>query len=60
MIAEADKKKEEKSSCKMTFHVTDAKKMRASVNRIVEAGNEVIFGKRSWIKNKESGKKGLN
>ena len=56
MIAEVDKKKEEKSSCKMTFHVTDAKKMLASVSRIVEAGNEVIFGERSWIRNKGSGK----
>ena len=57
MTAEVEKEKEGKSSCKMTFHMTDAKKMLASVNRIVEAGNEVIFGKRSWIKNKESGKR---
>ena len=32
------------------FHMTDSKRMLASVTKMVEAGNEVIFGKRSWIR----------
>ena len=36
--------------CQMTFHVTDANKILASVNRMTEAGNEVHFDKvRSYI-----------
>ena len=30
--------------CAMTFHLTDCKRMPASVRRIVEAGNRVMFG----------------
>ena len=46
--------------CAMQFHVTDASKYLASVNRLVEAGNEVVFGKgagNSYIKNKATGSK---
>ena len=39
------------------FHMTDAKKMLASESKIIEAGNEVVFGEKSWIRHKESGKK---
>ena len=31
--------------CGMMFHVTDAKGLLASVGKIVEAGNTVVFGK---------------
>ena len=40
----------------MTLHVTDAKKMLASVSKIIEAGNEVVFGEKSWIRHKDSGR----
>jgi hypothetical protein len=37
--------------CQMTFHLTDASKFLASVNRMTEAGNEVNFNRReSFIK----------
>jgi hypothetical protein len=32
--------------CQMTFHVTDANKVLASVNKMTEAGNQVNFNKR--------------
>ena len=35
--------KAEEALCQMTFHVTDAKKMLASVSQIVKAGNVVHF-----------------
>ena len=41
-IAPVEKQKST-SLCQMTFHVTDAKKILASVNRMVEAGNTVVF-----------------
>jgi hypothetical protein len=37
--------------CQMAFHLTDASKFLASVNRMTEAGNEVNFNRReSFIK----------
>ena len=43
-IAPVDKHKAT-SACQMTFHVTDASKILASVNRMIEAGNNVVFAK---------------
>ena len=43
-IAPVEKKKAT-SVCQMTFHVTDASKILASVNRMIEAGNNVVFAK---------------
>ena len=43
-VAPVEKKKPT-SVCQMTFHITDAKKILASVNRMVEAGNSVVFPK---------------
>ena len=31
------------SVCQMTFHVTDASKILASVSKMTEAGNDVVF-----------------
>ena len=44
LIANAEKL--ETSVCQMTFHVTDANKILASVNKMTEAGNHVHFTKR--------------
>ena len=44
LIASAEKL--ETSVCQMTFHVTDANKILASVNKMTEAGNHVHFTKR--------------
>ena len=39
------------SVCQMTFHLTDANKILASVTKMTAAGNEVIFNNaRSYIK----------
>ena len=47
----------ETAVCQMTFHLTDASKILASVNKMTEKGNEVIFNKaRSFIKS-PSGRK---
>ncbi len=35
----------ESMRCAMMFHVTDSRRILAAVSRIVEAGNEVKFGK---------------
>ena len=43
-IAPVDKRKST-SVCQMTFQVTDASKILASVNRMIEAGNNVVFAK---------------
>ena len=43
MIAQVEEKRE-KVKCGMSFHVTDAKKLLASVAKMTEAGNEVRFG----------------
>ena len=46
--------------CSMEFHVTEAKRMLASVSRITKAGNVVWFGegeKESFIMNIKTGKK---
>ena len=46
--------------CGMMFHLTDAKRMLASVDKITAAGNEVKFGPGptdSWVKNLKTGKK---
>jgi hypothetical protein len=41
----------ETAVCQMTFHLTDANKILASVNKMTETGNEVVFNKaRSFIK----------
>jgi len=47
------------AKCKMTFHVTDSRRMLAAVSRIVEADNTVIFSKKwgSYIENNETGDK---
>ena len=44
LIANAERL--ETSVCQMTFHVTDANKILASVNKMTEAGNHVHFTKR--------------
>ena len=44
----------------MKFHVTDASKYLASVNKLVSSGNEVVFGKgigNSYIRCIQSGRK---
>ena len=44
----------------MKFHVTDASKYLASVNKLVGNGNEVVFGKgvgNSYIRSIQSGRK---
>jgi hypothetical protein len=47
----------ETSVCQMTFHLTDANKILASVNKMTASGNEVVFNKtRSYIMS-PSGKK---
>ena len=47
----------ETAVCQMTFHLTDASKILASVNKMTETGNEVTFNKvRSYIKS-PTGKK---
>ena len=47
----------ETAVCQMTFHLTDASKILASVNKMAETGNEVVFSKiRSFIKS-PTGKK---
>jgi hypothetical protein len=47
----------ETAVCQMTFHLTDACKILASVNKMTETGNEVVFNKaRSFIKS-PNGKK---
>ena len=43
-IAPVEKRKAT-SVCQMTFHVTDASKILASVNRMIEGGNNVVFAK---------------
>jgi hypothetical protein len=43
MIAQVEEKRES-VKCGMSFHVTDAKKLLASVAKMTEAGNEVKFG----------------
>ena len=46
-------------ACGMTFHLTDAKRMLASVDKITEAGNEVKFGplpKDNFVRNLMTGK----
>jgi hypothetical protein len=43
--------------CQMTFHITDATKMLASVNKMTEAGNEVNFNRRRSYIQSPSGKK---
>jgi len=50
----------EDGSCGMVFHKTEAKKMLASVDKIVEAGNEVKFARgdrESYIMNLKTKKK---
>jgi ribosomal protein L15 len=50
----------EKDSCNMEFHMTDAKRMLASVSRITRAGNIVRFGEGemdSYIQNVKTKKK---
>jgi hypothetical protein len=58
MIAQVEEKKES-VKCGMTFHVTDAKKLLASVAKMTEAGNEVHFGPKvenNYIKCTKSGR----
>ena len=46
--------------CAMQFHMTDAKKILASVAKITEAGNDVQFGKNpedNYIKCRRTGRK---
>ena len=43
----------------MTFHVTDAKKFLASVNRITQVGNKVLFEKNQSYIQSPSGKKAM-
>ena len=46
--------------CGMTFHLTDAKRMLASVDKITAAGNEVKFGPSpadNFVRNLDTGKK---
>ena len=44
LIANAERV--ETAVCQMTFHVTDANKVLASVNKMTEAGNQVNFNRR--------------
>jgi hypothetical protein len=44
LVANAEKL--ETAVCQMTFHVTDANKVLASVNKMTEAGNQVNFNRR--------------
>jgi hypothetical protein len=55
LIASAEKV--ETSVCQMTFHVTDATKILASVNKMTEAGNNVSFNKRRSFIESPDGKK---
>ena len=55
LIANAEKVKT--SVCQMTFHVTDANKMLASVNKMTEAGHRVEFNKRRSFIESPDGKK---
>ena len=43
--------------CQMTFHITDATKMLASVNKMTEAGNEVHFNRRRSYIESPTGKR---
>ena len=50
----------EEEICKMRSHLTDAKKILASVARIVDNGNRVVFDSgagMSFIQNKRTGRK---
>jgi len=52
--------KTEKEMCSMQFHLTQAKKMLASVAKITETGDEVKFGGgegESYIRNVKTGRK---
>ena len=55
LIAAADKV--QTGVCQMTFHVTDATKMLASVNKMTEVGNEVNFNRRKSYIESPSGKR---
>lgn len=47
-----------KEKCRMQFHMTDAKRMLASVSKMLESGNDVHFSdKGSYVENTETGKK---
>ena len=49
-----------KDTCAMNFHVTDAIRILASVNKLVVAGNEVVFkAEGSYIKHCETGTKAM-
>ena len=49
------------SVCQMTFHLTDANKILASVNKMTDSGNEVVFNKvRSYIVSPSGRKAYLN
>ena len=51
----------ETSVCQMTFHLTDASRVLASVNKMTDSGNEVVFNKvRSYIKSPAGRKAFLN
>ena len=53
-------KKTETRKCGMVFHMTDAKRMLASVDRIVDAGHKVNFAKAAkdcYIEHNETGEK---
>ena len=57
-ITQVEEKKES-VKCGMAFHVTDAKKLLASVAKMTEAGNEVHFGPKiddNFIKCTKSGR----
>ena len=50
----------EVAACEMRFHVTDAKRVLASVAKMTEAGDEVQFGaheKDCFVMNKSTGRK---
>jgi hypothetical protein len=47
------------SVCQMTFHVTDANKVLASVTKMTEAGNQVNFTKRRSYVESPDGKKAM-
>ena len=60
MICPVDKVECSTGKCGMVFHMTDAKKMLPSVDRMVEAGNEVKFGPgpgECFVKNIRTGRK---
>ena len=42
------------SICGIMFHLTKARKMLASVDKLIEAGNEVCLGEESFIRNVQS------